>query len=465
TQILVHVSFLLLLNIVNHLLDALTYCGLVGQVLLGVFWGTPLGGLLPRTTESTVVTLGYLGLILIVYEGGLNTALRPLMQNLVLSSIVAATGIALPIALSFLLGPLAGATSLQCFAAGAALSATSLGTTFTILASAGMADTRLGTVLTSAAMMDDVIGLVMIQVVASLGGSGGNVSGEAVARPVGASVGLLIAVVIGGWGLKRTLGTVEVKGWGETLKAKVVMQTAMLLAVVTAASYAGASVLFAAFLAGAAVGWWDDVRTRGKTGDRVSGVHVFETYYSPINRRLLAPFFFASIGFSIPIRQMFAATTVWKGLVYSLLMVLGKLATGVWLLPVSPVLTTVSQRLRELRKLGVTPAPPIPHTPQSTPTTTTTEPKSSEAASPAIAAAEDAKPPKSLYPASILGLAMVARGEVAFLIASVAQSSGIFDSSEGLYLIVVWAAMVCTIAGPLGVGSLVRRVKALENAR
>jgi Kef-type K+ transport system membrane component KefB len=75
------------------------------------------------------------------------------------------------------------------------------------------------------------------------------------------------------------------------------------------------------------------------------------------------------------------------------------------------------------------------------------------------------KPPRSLYPSAILGLAMVARGEVGFLIASVAQAEGVFDGAPQLYLIVMWAAMVCTIAGPLCVGSLVRRVKVLERKR
>ena len=75
--ILVHVSFVLLLNVVNYLRDALTYCGLVGQVLLSVFCGTPLGGFLPRDTEVTAVILGYLGLILIVYEGKPRAASTP----------------------------------------------------------------------------------------------------------------------------------------------------------------------------------------------------------------------------------------------------------------------------------------------------------------------------------------------------------------------------------------------------
>jgi fructose-1,6-bisphosphatase/inositol monophosphatase family enzyme len=62
-------------------------------------------------------------------------------------------------------------------------------------------------------------------------------------------------------------------------------------------------------------------------------------------------------------------------------------------------------------------------------------------------------------------LALVARGEVALLIASVAQSTGIFAGTpvaKELYLIVMCAARVCTIIGPLGVGLLIRRVKVLR---
>lgn len=64
----------------------------------------------------------------------------------------------------------------------------------------------------------------------------------------------------------------------------------------------------------------------------------------------------------------------------------------------------------------------------------------------------------------MLGLAMVGRGEIAFLIASTAESKGIFDDSQ-VYLVVVWAAVLCTIVGPIGVGSLVRRVKTLQKER
>lgn len=392
------------------------------------------------------------------------------MQNVGLSTLVAVTGIAVPIALSFLLAPLAGATMLQCFAAGAALSATSLGTTFTILASAGIADTRLGTILTSAAMMDDVVGLVMIQAVASLGGAGG-VSAAAIGRPIGASFGLLATALVGGWGFKAVFGTrpilpaIRRKLGLPQLHEKMVAQTGLLLVFVVAANYAGASVLFAAFLAGALVGWWDEAA--GESGavaqkpPRCTGVDVFEHFYQPVNRRILTPFFFASIGFSIPVTDMFRGSTVWKGIVYSLVMVMAKLVTGGWLLPVFSKLPSPMQWFRITLKARAAGKESPPSRPLSPP------PKKQEPPiqEPEATTTAPPKPPKSLYPSAMLGLAMVARGEVAFLIASVAQGSGIFETAEELYLVVIWAAMVCTIVGPLGVGTLVRRVKLLEKKR
>lgn len=79
--------------------------------------------------------------------------------------------------------------------------------------------------------------------------------------------------------------------------------------------------------------------------------------------------------------------------------------------------------------------------------------------------------PRSLYPGLILGSAMVARGEIGFLICAVAQSSGIFtghdvNSSEldtnVLFLVVTWAVLLCTVIGPLMVGLLVTRVRRLH---
>ena len=60
---------------------------------------------------------------------------------------------------------------------------------------------------------------------------------------------------------------------------------------------------------------------------------------------------------------------------------------------------------------------------------------------------------------------MVARGEIGFLIAAIAQSEGVFPAaaaSSDLYMTVIWAVVLCTLLGPVAVGLLVMRVKRLE---
>ena len=70
---------------------------------------------------------------------------------------------------------------------------------------------------------------------------------------------------------------------------------------------------------------------------------------------------------------------------------------------------------------------------------------------------------------------MMARGEIGFLIAALAESKGIFisgdelpteeDGGSRIYLMVAWAVVLCTVIGPVSVGLLVSRVKKLQRQR
>lgn len=62
-------SFVLLLNFINYALDKILYCGLIGQVFLGVAFGTPGAKWLSAELEEVIVNLGYLGLLLMIFEG------------------------------------------------------------------------------------------------------------------------------------------------------------------------------------------------------------------------------------------------------------------------------------------------------------------------------------------------------------------------------------------------------------
>ncbi|KAK0124382.1 hypothetical protein ONS95_009345 [Cadophora gregata] len=568
--ILIHTSLLLVLNLINTVFDHLIFCGLLGQVFVGVAWGTPGAKWLSVETEHVIVQLGYLGLILLVYEGGLDTNFRSLKANLFLSTAVAITGISFPMALSFVLQSLSNAAPLQAFAAGAALCSTSLGTTFTILSTSGLSSTRLGTVLSSAAMMDDVVGLVMVQVISNLGESRDSFNAVTVARPLAVSVGLALAVplvcrfvalpltcLLNEMRKSSPAGALDRMCKG-TYTAFLI-HTLILIGLVTGATYAGTSNLFAAYLAGASVSWWDsevphietevksptlsgpqqkisstamvssatqaqDQVVRSSEGAEVApsilahdsvastGAAVFHAYYKIALQRILKPFFFASIGFAIPITDMFKGSVVWRGIVYTILMLLAKLVTGVWLvrLDISRPTPYIPKALRSILRfpascMGITTSkesskgksrgdaaagqegmelsqkaaskkqddrvPPTQTTDQSphasTPTPTSTTPHSSPSQ-----AAPKINKPLSLYPAAMLGTAMTARGEIGFLIASLAETTGLFSpsgepssQSSEIYLVVTWAIVLCTIIGPLGIGTLVKRVRRLQKER
>ncbi|KAL2788756.1 Sodium/hydrogen exchanger [Aspergillus keveii] len=557
--ILNQTGLLLVLNLVNTCLDKLLYCGLIGQLFIGILWGTPGARWLDRETETVIQQLGYLGLIMLVYEGGLSTSLSSLRANMYLSLAVAFTGIAVPMALSFILMELVSATPLQAFAAGAALSATSLGTTFTILSTTELIATRLGTVTTSAAMLDDVVGLVMVQIISNLGGSGDSFSAMTIVRPLFVSIGFGVGVVLACRFVARPIllrilaHQKNLPQFTRTPQFSFLGYTALLVGLVAGATYAGTSSLFAAYLAGVITSWFDSLvhkaarpvierqstdespatqqaypgtdqdatrdpsrrdSTQANHEPKVTGTYVYEHYYhGPVNR-ILIPMFFASIGFAIPITEMFEGSIVWRGVVYAILMTFAKMCTGLWLVRFSPIsgMTSLVRILRAAFTYARTCIRPQPakanrekgrkqtqkqessgvtaaatstsdantHSANQAETTTPVPPASHDepqdqprpvtSSSPSTSTSTLPPAPKSLYPASILSLAMVARGEIGYLIASLAESNGIFgEASEGssseTYLIVVWAISLCTLVGPVCVGTLVKRVKALQKER
>ncbi|KAH7386712.1 Sodium/hydrogen exchanger family-domain-containing protein [Phaeosphaeria sp. MPI-PUGE-AT-0046c] len=541
--ILTQASFLLLLNVVNAGLDRVLYCGLLGQVLIGIAWGTPGAKWLTVSVEETVVQLGYLGLLLLVYEGGLHTSFQSLRANLLLSSGVALTGIVVPIGFSYTLQGLLNASPVQAFAAGAALCSTSLGTTFTVLNSSGLAASRLGVVLTSAAMMDDVVGLVMVQVISNVGGD--DFSWITVVRPVLVSVAFAAVTPIVCLCIVKPI-TLRLNQYREVhplarinaflpkSSTAFAIHTLILIGLVTGATYAGTSNLFAAYIAGASISWWDselphatiestppriiqqekgtnnapltatpsaghstsaassrDVQINNSStadsagtptyqnGNNINcssdacGAATYEHYYHPAVSKILQPLFFASVGFSIPITKMFRGSIVWRGIIYTVLMTVGKLVCGFWLVRFS--ISTASSKAISSRLLSKLHLPPHPwgrNTPSSAsqeavPTTITVSQDAPDQCS-----SPDPAKPFSLHPPLILAFAMCARGEIGFLISGVAESNDVFSGSgetsnepSEIFLVVTWAIGLCTLIGPLSVGLSVRRVKKLQERK
>lgn len=115
-------------------------------------------------------------------------------------------------------------------------------------------------------MMDDVVGLVMVQVISNLGGD--NFGWVTVVRPVLVSIAFAVVVPVACLlVLKPT--TLRINIYREahptagldSLLSKTqtafVFHTALLVGLVAGATYAGTSNLFAAYIAGATISWWD----------------------------------------------------------------------------------------------------------------------------------------------------------------------------------------------------------------
>lgn len=43
--------------------------GIIGQIAVGIIYGVPLANILEHGWQETFITLGYVGLILIIFEG------------------------------------------------------------------------------------------------------------------------------------------------------------------------------------------------------------------------------------------------------------------------------------------------------------------------------------------------------------------------------------------------------------
>src|SRR5690606_38243860 len=143
--------------------------------------------------------------------------------------------------------------------------------------------------------MDDVVGLVMVQVVSSLGGGGG-VNITSIVRPVGASLGMILGAVVMGWACRRLFRGLKLPNRFDSKGVIWGLQTSVLEVCVVVAGYSGASVLFGAFIAGALVTWWDETHDKAieaSGGSReASGAAIYDRYFSSPVERILIPFFF-----------------------------------------------------------------------------------------------------------------------------------------------------------------------------
>lgn len=289
-----------------------------------------------------------------------------LKANFILSTCAAAIGILVPFGLCYaLLYAGWGFGAVETFIVGAALSVTSLGTTFVVIASAAkginLPRTRIGTVLIGAAVISDVSGLVMARsvirytpsrkfskltgcsVIHNIGsaGEGGDTNiGWLVGRPVVASIAMGVLSPL----IAKYVASPIFRWYVEDNFAQykhisnIILMVFVLCGFLSVAGFSGASPIYGAFLAGTFLTSLPCIhplapfsvlsREHGETDpDKTpTFVHTFEKYFLDARQYILQPMFFASVGFAIPFRQLWNGEIVWKGFVFALVMLFGKVS-------------------------------------------------------------------------------------------------------------------------------------------
>ena len=181
----------------------------LGELLAGLVLGNlvlvGIGVFEPLKTDHYIDLLARLGVLLLLFEVGLESTVGQMLKVGWSSLLVAVLGVITP----FALGWLASSWLLPAHSAyvhafiGATLTATSVGITARVLQDLGRAQTTEARIILGAAVIDDVLGLLILAVVAGIiaaADSGGSLSYASIGWTlVKAALFLVGALVLGVW--------------------------------------------------------------------------------------------------------------------------------------------------------------------------------------------------------------------------------------------------------------------------
>jgi Kef-type K+ transport system membrane component KefB len=143
----------------------------LGELLAGVIIGP---GVLGLVHESQVIhALAELGVLILLFEVGLESDLDDLLRAGIQATLVALVGVTVPYVVGYSIMYGLGYHPLVAVFVGATLTATSVGISARVLSDLGRLQDAAAKVVLGAAVMDDVLGLIILAVVTGIAQTGG----------------------------------------------------------------------------------------------------------------------------------------------------------------------------------------------------------------------------------------------------------------------------------------------------
>jgi Kef-type K+ transport system membrane component KefB len=308
----------------GHAAERLGQPAVLGELLAGILLGAlPLLGVhgLDAVKDDHVVeALAELGVIILLFEVGLSTRLADLMKVGLSAFLVACIGVVVPMALGWGVGRwlLPDAHPVAHLFLGASLTATSVGLTARVLRDLSALASLEGQIILGAAVIDDVLGLLVLAVMAGLAGAGAASAGGTAMAAAVVSLKALVFLV-GALVLGRALAPRFFRS-AARLRGKGVIFT---LALVTcfALAWAAAAVDLAPIVGAFAAGL---VLEGVPFGELLGAEQKVEDHLTPV-ATFLVPVFFVRMGLHVDLSAL-AGGSALLALALTAVAILGKQA-------------------------------------------------------------------------------------------------------------------------------------------
>mgnify|MGYP005845986915 CR=1 FL=1 len=394
---------------VFHIIERVKQPPVLGELTAGIVLGNLVlfgfNGMIPVFSNETIKFLAELGVIVLLFQIGLESNVKELTKVGVTSLLVALVGGLLPFAIgAFLVSPLLipdAALPTHLFI-GASLAATSVGITARVFKDADQMQSKFAKIVIGAAVLDDILGLILLSMVATMAEYGA-ITLEQFAEVTLESIGFLVISIFVGQLIAPWLSkffSVLNTGAG----TKLTLSLAFCLVYAGIAQAFGLEAILGAFAAGLVLDpvhfakfqaphVVKDIRSVLSTAsttmkqkiDQVLDHHIAKSVDDLIEpvAYFLVPIFFVVTGSQVELSSLFTVQTVLLASVLTVVAVATKFSAGIFA-------------------------------------------------------------PKGMR--SIVGLAMVPRGEVGLIFASIGRGLGVLDASQ--FSVIVLTVLLTTLIGP-----------------
>ena len=304
------IAIILATKLFGALAQRLGQPAVLGELIAGVVLGGSVLGIIDPH-GPVIFALAELGVLILLFEIGLHTEIGSLVRVGGSAATVGVVGVILPFVGGYVAAVMLGVETLPAIVCGAALTATSVGISARVLSDLGQLDRTEGRIVLGAAVIDDVIGLIILSVVAGLA-AGVAPAPLPILKTAALAFGFIgVAILVGrllvptvfGW-----IARIEIAG---TLG---LFGLAFAFVMAWLAEHAGSAMIIGAFAAGLILNPTPQRRTIERATTEIG--HFF------------VPVFFAAVGAAVDVRSFLDPGTLAIGGALIAVGIAGKMAAG-----------------------------------------------------------------------------------------------------------------------------------------